>query len=387
MLFLLRNLKIRLTRLSKFFLQLSYLILYSLSPDMILKKISWFAVSIIKLFITLFIQTEIAHSVETYNKYFANEKGILSIMYHRFNESKYPSTNIQMDIFREHINSIDKSGYKFLNPTNFSKIFFEEKSSKKILLTIDDGYMSFYENAWPYLKKNKIPFLIFISTQAVGKPGYMNWKQIKDIENYDFVSIGNHSHSHDYLVNFNFEKFKEDINKSIEIFKSNLGYNPIFFSYPFGEWDSNQKDFISKNFEFAFGQHSGVIDLNKDKFELPRFPINEQYGDLERFKFLINLLPLQYKKILPDNKMIEDNNPPEMMVEFFDEQKIDNINCFSNEGNGWDNSILKIENNILKVVFRDKFNTRRGRINCSLNDSDGWRWFGIQFVIKNIKDN
>tara|TARA_B100000035_G_scaffold54312_1_gene42679 strand:+ start:2952 stop:3878 length:927 start_codon:yes stop_codon:yes gene_type:complete len=308
-------------------------------------------------------------------------------MYHRFNESKYPSTNIQMDIFREHINSIDKSGYKFLNPSNFSKIFFEEKSSKKILLTIDDGYMSFYENAWPYLKKNKIPFLIFISTQAVGKPGYMNWKQIKDIENYDFVSIGNHSHSHDYLVNFNFEKFKEDINKSIEIFKSNLGYNPIFFSYPFGEWDSNQKDFISKNFEFAFGQHSGVIDLNKDKFELPRFPINEQYGDLERFKFLINLLPLQYKKILPDNKMIEDNNPPEMMVEFFDEQKIDNINCFSNEGNGWDNSILKIENNILKVVFRDKFNTRRGRINCSLNDSDGWRWFGIQFVIKNIKDN
>ena len=33
---------------------------------------------------------------------------------------------------------------------------------------------------------------------------------------------------------------------------------------------------------FSFGQHSGVIDLNKDKYELPRFPINEKYGDLKK---------------------------------------------------------------------------------------------------------
>ena len=31
-------------------------------------------------------------------------------------------------------------------------------NEKKILLTIDDAFSSFYENAWPYLKKNKIPF-------------------------------------------------------------------------------------------------------------------------------------------------------------------------------------------------------------------------------------
>ena len=78
----------------------------------------------------------------------------------------------------------------------------------------------------------------------------------------------------------------------------------------------DQKQFVSKNFEFAFGQHSGVIDLNKDKFELPRFPINEKYGDMERFKFIVNLLPFQYKKVYPEEKMIENNNPPDMKVEF-----------------------------------------------------------------------
>ncbi len=330
---------------------------------------------------------EIAYSDESYNKYFANEKGIVSIMYHRFNESKYPSTNIQMDIFKKHIKSINETGYKFLNPIVIPDIFFKEKLEKKFLLTIDDGYESFYNHAWPYLKDNKIPFLIFISTEAVGKKGYMNWEQIKLIEKYDFVSIGNHSHSHDYLINFSFDEFEKDIKKSIEIFKNNLGYNPIFFSYPFGEWNLAQKEFISQHFDFAFGQHSGVIDLTKDQYELPRFPINEKYGDLERFKFLVNLLPFQYKRVLPEEKMIENNNPPLMEVEFFIEQNIDNISCFSNEGTGWDSTKILIEKNYLKINFRDKFNTRRGRINCSIKDDEGWRWFGIQFILKNIKEN
>ena len=53
--------------------------------------------------------------------------------------------------------------------------------------------------------------------------------------------------------------------------------------------------------------------------------------------------------------MIKNNNPPEMKVEFFKEQNITNINCFSNEGSGWENSKFQIEKNILKINFRDKF--------------------------------
>ena len=57
-----------------------------------------------------------------------------------------------------------------------------------------------------------------------------------------------------------------------------------------------------ENLKYAFGQHSGVIDLNKDPYELPRFPINEKYGDLERFEFIVNLLLLQYKKSIQRKK-------------------------------------------------------------------------------------
>ena len=290
-----------------------------------------------------------------------------------------------MDIFIKQINLINQNNLAFLSPKDFIENFSVRKKEKKILLTIDDAFSSFYNHAWPFLKKNKIPFILFVSTEPVGRKGYMNWDQIREIEKEDFAFIGNHSHSHEYLVNFNFDAFKKDINESKNIFEKNLGYNPLIFSYPFGEYTLEQKLYIKDNFEIAFGQHSGVIDLNKDKYELPRFPINEKYGDLERFKFLINLLPLEYKSDSLNDKFIsKKNNPPNLEIFFFDEQKdLNRINCFSNEGNQWQNTETSLKDNKLLIKFRDKFKDRRGRINCSLNDNGNWRWLGLQFTINN----
>ena len=318
----------------------------------------------------------------TEKQYQHNEQGILSLMYHRFDENKYPSTNIKMDVFKKQIEIIKRNNFEFFDPKNFSEEFNKVKTDKKILITIDDAFLSFYENAWPFLKENQIPFILFTSTDFIGKKGYMNIDQLREVEKESFAYLGNHSHMHEYMVTFDFNKFTNDIDRSIEIFNDLFNYNPIFFSYPFGEYSLEQKNYISSKFEYAFGQHSGVIDLNKDPYELPRFPINEKYGDLKRFEFLIKLLPLQYSKIIPEDKLIINNNPPKMEIEFFKEQKnLSAINCFSDEGGSWNNSNIELIENTLVVHFREKFNFRRGRINCSLNDNEGWRWFGSQFSI------
>ncbi len=305
-------------------------------------------------------------------------------MYHRFNENKYPSTNIKMDIFKEHIDIIRNSSFNFHNPNDFENKFNEPKSKKEILITIDDAFESFYAEAWPFFKKNKIPFILFVSTEPVGKKGYMTWEQIKEVESNDFAYIGHHSHTHEYLIDVSNEEFILDIETANQIFLKELGYIPNLFSYPFGEYSKFMKDYISNNFKFAFGQHSGVIDLNKDKFELPRFPINEKYGEIKRFKSIINYFPLEYKKIYPEEKQLFKNtNPPNFRVEFFKEQKnYSNINCYSNEGGIWEKSKTIFANNSLTIEFRGPFKPRRGRINCSLNDNGKWRWFGIQFPIK-----
>ena len=312
--------------------------------------------------------------------------GIISLMYHRFEENKYPSTNIKIKDFKEHLEIIEENKIKFINPKNFEDELKNNKLQKKVLLTIDDGFLSFYENAWPILKNKKIPFILFISTREVGNFNYMSWEQIKEISKENFVEIGNHSHTHEYLADENNEIILEDIEKSISILKTNLGKNSNFFSYPFGEYSNNFKNIIKQfGFKFAFGQHSGVIDETKDFYELPRYPINEKYGEIKRFKSLTKTLPFKYKRIYPEEKyLLQSKNPPNVKIEFYDNIKnLKSVGCYSNEGNKWRQSDISFENsNTLVVNLAEKFIGERGRINCSLRDPSGlWRWLGIQFVI------
>ena len=307
-------------------------------------------------------------------------------MYHRFDEKKYPSTNIEMNVFKEQLEIIENENIKFIHPKNFEKSLTQDKNSRKILLTIDDGLLSFYNNAWPILKEKNIPFILFVSTREVGAFNYMNWDQIIELYNSDNVEIGNHSHSHEYLVEESADFIKDDILKSIKIFEEKLGKNSIFFSYPFGEYSKEFKKIIkSLGFQYAFGQHSGVIDETKDFWELPRFPINEKYGEIKRFNTLMKTLPLKYKSIFPEDKyLVQSKNPPKIKIEFYENIKnLSLINCFSNEGNKWRNSKINFKDkNILEIDISEKFVGERGRVNCSLKEDAGfWRWLGIQYVI------
>ena len=307
-------------------------------------------------------------------------------MYHRFEENKYPSTNIKMKDFIEHLRILKENKIRFINPKNFEDELKNNKTQRKVLLTIDDGFLSFYQNAWPILKKRKIPFILFVSTREVGAFNYMTWDQIREIEKEDFVEIGNHSHTHEYLVDENQELIIGDIKQSIKIFETELGKNSDFFSYPFGEYSLEFKNIIiSLGFKYAFGQHSGVMDETKDFYELPRFPINEKYGEIERFKSLTKTLPFKYKQIIPREKyLLQIKNPPNVRIEFYENIKnLKSLNCYSNEGNKWRASNIHFEDDLtLSINISEKFLGERGRINCSLRDPSGfWRWLGIQFVI------
>ena len=320
------------------------------------------------------------------NNFNFDDFGLISIMYHRFNESKYPSTNIQMDVFRQQLKIIEDQGIKFIHPKELEINISQKKKERKVLFTVDDGLLSFYNNAWPLLKEKQIPFILFINTREVGSFNYMNWSQIIELHNAENVEIGNHSHSHEYLVDESSDFIKADILKSIKIFEEKLGSNSEFFSYPFGEYSLEFKRIIKDlGFKYAFGQHSGVIDETKDLFELPRFPINEKYGEIKRFKTLMRTLPLKYESISPEDMyLLQSKNPPKIKIKFYDDVKnLEAINCFSNEGNKWRNSKISFaENNVLIINIAEKFLGERGRLNCSLKETNGfWRWLGVQYVI------
>ena len=122
---------------------------------MTINKIFSLATSIISLFIIILFSNISSKSDENNIKYYSKDEGIVSIMYHRFNENKYPSTNIKMDIFKEHISIIKKSNFNFLNPNKFEEQFNIPKLKKKFLLPLTTHLSLFIMKRGLTLRKTK----------------------------------------------------------------------------------------------------------------------------------------------------------------------------------------------------------------------------------------
>ena len=55
---------------------------------------------------------------------------------------------------------IENENIQFIHPNDFGKKINQDKQERKVLLTIDDGLLSFYQNAWPILRDKKNSFHI-----------------------------------------------------------------------------------------------------------------------------------------------------------------------------------------------------------------------------------
>ncbi len=98
------------------------------------------------------------------------------IMYHRFGESNLPSTNIQLDVFEAHLQTIRDEGYTVMP---LDEIVSRLKSGeslpdKAMAITIDDAFTSVYTEAFPRLQEYGYPFTLFIATDTInrGLQGY-----------------------------------------------------------------------------------------------------------------------------------------------------------------------------------------------------------------------
>lgn len=116
------------------------------------------------------------------------------IMYHKLSENsrEWNDYCISPDAFEKDIVYLKKCGYEFMTA---SQLVNEKNKNRKIaVITFDDGYYSDYKYAVPILKKHSANATFFIYGNAVGTSGYMSEENIKEISEYDFVEIGNHSY-------------------------------------------------------------------------------------------------------------------------------------------------------------------------------------------------
>ena len=335
--------------------------------------------------IVFFIIPFITHSQVNETKEQISKTNYASfIMYHRFGDSRYPSTNIKKNQFMEHINELLKPKY---NVISIEKALLainniEAAKDRSVVITIDDAYTSVYNYAWPILKKHNLPFTLFVSTDVIDNrtTGYMNWEQIRTLRD-NGVSIGSQTKSHPHMFKLSKDNIIEELLISNKRFIDEIGSAPKIFAYPYGEYNLEVIEQVKLHgFVAAFGQHSGVAHKSLGMYELPRFAMNEKYGDMNRFLLAVNALPMPINDLTPKNPVIS-TNPPAYGFTLSNKIEPKNaVKCFAN--NGLKADTKRLGKNRIEIRLSGPFLKGRGRINCTMAGKENrWRWLGRQFII------
>ncbi len=226
-----------------------------------------------------------------------------------------PTSQIKPVDFEKQIKFWLKNGFEFVSEVE------ELKNPKRIILTFDDAYASFEECVFPLLKKYKLPAVLFIPTDYLGKKfndgiskkEYQDKKiistaSLKRMHKSKLVTLGCHTHRHLTLPDKNENFVKNEIEKSTQTIRSITKKSCNHFCYPLGKINAATKSIVKRaGFSYAFGLEPKSFGNQTDRLKIPRLDGNQFLSNdqlklsmnttLNLYFFLVELL--QIKKVEP----------------------------------------------------------------------------------------
>ncbi len=152
-------------------------------------------------------------------------------------------------------------------------------STKSAILTFDDGYEDFYTDVFPLLKKYQIKATVYIICNFIGRRGFLNSQQVKELAASDLVEIGAHTMDHYYLKDSPLKTSEEQIISCKKELENNYGISVKTFAYPYGAFSGETIGLIKKNgFTAAVSVISGTEQSNENLFYLSRLRAGQFSG-------------------------------------------------------------------------------------------------------------
>ncbi len=307
------------------------------------------------------------------------------VMYHRFGEDQYPSTNVRIEQFEAHVAELESGRYAVLPVPEIVEALRAGRGlpDRAVGITVDDAYRSVYTVAFPRLKAAGLTFTIFIATDDVDKklPGSLTWDQIREMRDAG-VTIGAHSASHLHMTEATPETNRQEMQRSLKRFEQELGARPALFAYPYGEMSlAVQKVVAEFGFKTAFGQHSGTAHRGGDPYYIPRFALNETYSGLDDFILRVNTVGLPVRDLTPSDPYLAQGNPP--LIGFTVDDSVPSLaglSCYHSQLGAVAPEILGTHR--VELRFSEPFPAGRTRLSCTRPAGGGrWYWFGMQYVV------
>ncbi len=319
------------------------------------------------------------------------------LQYHRFNEAKYPSTDISMKLFTQQIEYLVKNNYKIWPLSKVLTYLLNKQQipEKIVVLTMDDAYKSVYTQAYPLLKKYHLPFTVFVNSLPVihESKRYMSWDEMREMGK-NGAEFANHTYSHQYLVRQNdknaqqYEKFltKEIPKCEIKIEKelgSKVCTQPKMLAYPFGEYDNRLKKLLKEMGYVGVAQNSAPVSEQSDLLALTRFPMSGGFGKMKSFMLKINTLPLPLKSVENVDAMLhKENNPPRLVLEL--KKPLKDLQCFTS--NGKKITMQWLSDRQVAMQAQQPLAYPRDHYTCTARATGNkWYWYSHFWVIKKGK--
>lgn len=169
------------------------------------------------------------------------------LTYHRFAEECQSPLCMPTAAFREQMHHLKTNGYHAITPEELLA-FLEYRQPlprRSVLITIDDGYRSTFDIAYPILRQLGFAATLFIYTELIdAAPIALTWSQILEMSRNGFT-IGSHTIHHSDLTQPKegesqseyAARIEKELAGSKQALDRKLGQSTWVLAYPYGKYD------------------------------------------------------------------------------------------------------------------------------------------------------
>lgn len=228
---------------------------------------------------------------------YAARNDVPVLNYHQINDRDENALTVHTDQFEAQMKYLADHGYHTITPAELLDSWENGTPlpDKPVIITLDDGYVDNYKNAFPILEKYNLRGTIFLVSDFIGTyPNYLTWAECEEMQESGLIDFESHTLSHAQLDKVSDEELHHQLTDSKLALQWNLKKNIDFIAYPCGDFSPAIEAATDEaGYRAAFTVHYGLASKNSHRYQLDRVPI---FGcnshTFQRFRWRLELAPI-----------------------------------------------------------------------------------------------